>query len=185
MFHVGNARSALFNWVLTRQSGGTMVLRIKDTDMTRNRPEWVQGIIDAMAWLGIGPEEYEGPVFQSDHTRHHRRAIDRLLAARLAYHCGCSRQQALARTGDEHGGYDGFCRERGLPAGDGRAVRFRTPDDGSTVIVDLVRGKPRHATAGALRPHRPRSASGPAPARHRHAGPDVNGWRRGWRAATF
>src|SRR5256884_7532405 len=72
MFHVGNARSLLFNWVLARQSGGAMVLRIEDTDAARNRPEWVQGILDAMAWLGIGPGEYEGPVFQSAYVQDHR-----------------------------------------------------------------------------------------------------------------
>jgi glutamyl-tRNA synthetase len=142
MFHVGNARSVLFNWVLARQSGGTMVLRIEDTDAARNRPERVQGILDAMEWLGIGPEEYEGPLFQSAYAQHHRNAIDRLLGASLAYYCDCTRDQVIARTGSEHKGYDGFCRDRGLAAGDGRAARFRTPDDGSTVIVDLVRGKP-------------------------------------------
>lgn len=142
MFHVGNARSALFNWVLARQSGGTIVLRIEDTDAARNRPEWVQGILDAMEWLGIGPSEYEGPLFQSDYTQHHREAIDRLIAAGRAYYCDCTRDQVNARTGSEYLGYDGFCRSRGQTVGEGRALRFRTPDEGSTVIVDLVRGKP-------------------------------------------
>lgn len=147
MFHVGNARSLLFNWVLARQSGGTMVLRIEDTDAARNRPEWVQGILDAMAWLGVGPKDYEGPLFQSDYASHHREAIDRLLNAGLAYYCDCSREQVIARTGSEHKGYDGFCRDRALTAGEGRAIRFRTPDRGSTVVVDLVRGKPTFENA--------------------------------------
>src|SRR6266540_7109355 len=102
MFHVGNARSVLFNWVFARQSGGTMVLRVEDTDAARNRPEWVQGILDAMAWLGIGPGEYEGPVFQSAYVGEHQAAIGRLLAARSAYYCDCTREQAIARTGSEH-----------------------------------------------------------------------------------
>src|ERR1700730_16466185 len=102
MFHVGNARSVLFNWVLARQSGGTMVLRIEDTDAARNRPEWVQGILDAMEWLGIGAGEYEGPLFQSDYAEQHRQAIDRLLASGRAYYCGCTRDQVVARTGSEH-----------------------------------------------------------------------------------
>src|SRR5256884_4052856 len=147
MFHVGNARSVLFNWVFARQSGGTMVLRIEDTDAARNRPEWVQGILDAMAWLGIGPGEYEGPVFQSAYVQDHRAAIDRLLAAGAAYFCDCTREQVIARTGSEHKGYDGFCRDRALPAGEGRAVRFRTPDDGVTTVVDLIRGKPTFENA--------------------------------------
>ncbi len=142
MFHVGNARSVLVNWVVARQSGGTMVLRIEDTDAARSRPEWVRGIVDAMAWLGIGPDEYEGPLFQSGYAGHHRDAIERLLAGGLAYYCECSREQTVARTGSEHNGYDGFCRDRSLSAGGGRAVRFRTPDEGVTVVVDLVRGKP-------------------------------------------
>src|SRR6266545_4094624 len=142
MFHVGNARSVLVNWVVARQSGGTMVLRIEDTDAARSRPEWVRGIVDAMAWLGIGPDEYEGPLFQSGYAGHHRDAIERLLAGGLAYYCECSREQTVARTGSEHKGYDGFCRDRSLSAGGVRAVRFRTPDEGVTVVVDLVRGKP-------------------------------------------
>ena len=55
-FHVGGARTALFNWALARQSGGTFVLRIEDTDEARNRPEWTQGIIDSLAWIGISAD---------------------------------------------------------------------------------------------------------------------------------
>lgn len=147
MFHVGNARSVLFNWVFARQSGGTMVLRIEDTDAARNRPEWAAGILEAMAWLGIGPGEYEGPLFQSEYAGHHRGAIDRLLSAGQAYYCDCTRELVIARTGSEHKGYDGYCRSRGLAAGAGRAVRFRTPDEGVTTVVDLVRGKPAFENA--------------------------------------
>jgi glutamyl-tRNA synthetase len=142
MFHVGNARSLLYNWVLARQSGGNLVLRIEDTDAERSKPEWVQGILDAMAWLGCGPDEYEGPLFQSAYVQHHRDAIDKLLAAGRGYYCACTREQVVARTGSEHKGYDGYCRDRGLTAAPGRAVRFRTPDEGQTVVCDLVRGEP-------------------------------------------
>ncbi|MEV0429687.1 glutamate--tRNA ligase [Micromonospora sp. NPDC050495] len=142
MFHVGNARSLLYNWVLAKQSGGTMVLRIEDTDAERSKPEWVQGIIDAMAWLGAGSDEYEGPLFQSAYVQHHRDAIAKLLAAGQAYYCDCVRTQVVERTGSEHKGYDGYCRDRGLAAAPGSAVRFRTPDEGQTVVRDLVRGEP-------------------------------------------
>ena len=66
-FHVGGARTALFNWALARQLGGRFVLRVEDTDEARDRPEWTQGIIDALAWLGIGADDptFEGPYFQS------------------------------------------------------------------------------------------------------------------------
>jgi len=142
MFHVGGARSALFNWVMAKQSGGTLVLRIEDTDASRNSPEWTEGIIRALAWLGMDGGEYEGPYFQSANADKHQRAVRTLIDAGLAYYCDCKREDVIARTGDQHKGYDGFCRDRGLGPGEGRALRFRTPDEGQTVVVDLLRGKP-------------------------------------------
>src|SRR3954447_24751189 len=147
MFHVGGARSALFNWLYARQHGGTLVLRIEDTDASRNKPEWTDGIIRALAWLGIREDQYEGPYFQSANAEAHRAAADRLLAAGRAYYCDCTRDDVIARTGDTYRGYDGHCRDRGLGAGPGRALRFRTPDEGSTVVVDLIRGKPEFDNA--------------------------------------
>ncbi|NDU72776.1 glutamate--tRNA ligase [Actinomadura sp. DSM 109109] len=142
MFHVGGARSALFNWVMALQSGGTLVLRIEDTDASRNSPEWTEGIIRALAWLGMDGEQYEGPYFQSANAGKHAEAVHTLKDAGLAYYCDCSREAVVARTGDQHRGYDGFCRDRGLEPGPGRALRFRTPDEGQTTVVDLLRGKP-------------------------------------------
>ncbi|RKS74217.1 glutamyl-tRNA synthetase [Actinomadura pelletieri DSM 43383] len=142
MFHVGGARSALFNWVMAVQSGGTLVLRIEDTDASRNSPEWTEGIIQALAWLGIDGEQYEGPYFQSANAARHAEAVQTLKGQGRAYYCDCTREAVIARTGDQHRGYDGFCRDRGLDAGPGRALRFRTPDEGQTTVVDLLRGKP-------------------------------------------
>ncbi|MEV5831388.1 glutamate--tRNA ligase [Spirillospora sp. NPDC052242] len=142
MFHVGGARSALFNWVMAAQSGGTLVLRIEDTDASRNSPEWTEGIIRALAWLGMDGEQYEGPYFQSANADKHAEAAHTLRDAGRAYYCDCTREAVIARTGDQHKGYDGFCRDRGLEPGPGRALRFRTPDEGQTVVVDLLRGKP-------------------------------------------
>lgn len=149
MLHVGGARSALFNWVLARQLGGVFVLRIEDTDASRNRPEWTEGILRALAWLGIdsSSDTFEGPYFQSGRAERHQEAARQLIAAGLGYYCGCSREDVVARTGDAHRGYDGYCRDLGLPAGDGRALRFRTPDEGVTVVVDLIRGKPEFPNA--------------------------------------
>jgi len=141
MFHVGSARSVLFNWAFARQQGGTLVLRIEDTDAARNRPEWTEGIISAMAWLGIDGSQYEGPYFQSANLPRHTEAAQQLYRTGRAYYCDCTRQDVIARTGDTHRGYDGFCRDRGLEPGPGRALRFRAPDEGATVIDDLVRGK--------------------------------------------
>ncbi|MFC9977635.1 glutamate--tRNA ligase [Spirillospora sp. NPDC127200] len=142
MFHVGGARSALFNWAMAKQSGGTLVLRIEDTDASRNSPEWTEGIIRALAWLGMDGGEYEGPYFQSANADKHAAAAAALREQGRAYYCDCTREDVIARTGDQHKGYDGHCRDRGLGPGPGRALRFRTPDEGQTVVVDLLRGKP-------------------------------------------
>lgn len=147
MFHVGGARSALHNWLYARQHGGTFVLRIEDTDTSRNRPEWTEGIIRALAWLGIDEDQYEGPYFQSGNAEEHRKAVERLKVAGRAYFCDCTRDDVIARTGDSYKGYDGHCRDRGLMAGPGRALRFRTPDEGGTVVIDLIRGKPEFDNA--------------------------------------
>jgi glutamyl-tRNA synthetase len=147
MFHVGGARSALFNWLYARQHGGALVLRIEDTDASRNRPEWTEGIIRALAWLGIDQDQYEGPYFQSANTGEHTKAVERLRETGRAYFCDCTRDDVLARTGDSYKGYDGHCRDRGLEAGPGRALRFRTPDEGTTVVIDMIRGKPSFENA--------------------------------------
>jgi glutamyl-tRNA synthetase len=142
MFHVGSARSALQNWIYAQQHGGVFVLRIEDTDAARNRPEWTDGIISALDWIGIERGNYEGPYFQSAYAAEHTAAATRLYGDGRAYYCDCTREAIVARTGNQHTGYDGFCRDRGLGPGEGRALRFRTPDEGETVVVDLVRGKP-------------------------------------------
>ncbi|MEV4637472.1 glutamate--tRNA ligase [Actinoplanes sp. NPDC049548] len=142
MFHVGGARSALQNWIVAQQSGGAFVLRIEDTDAARNRPEWTEGIISALDWIGIERGTYEGPYFQSTYAGEHTAAATRLYGEGRAYYCDCTRDDVVARTGNTHTGYDGFCRDRALGPGEGRALRFRTPDEGATVVVDLVRGEP-------------------------------------------
>jgi glutamyl-tRNA synthetase len=142
MFHVGGARSALQNAIYAKQHGGVFVLRVEDTDAARNRPEWTEGILSALDWIGIARGTYEGPYFQSANAGEHRAAAARLHADGRAYYCDCTREAVQARTADPHRGYDGFCRDRGLGPGEGRALRFRTPDEGQTVVVDLIRGEP-------------------------------------------
>jgi len=150
MFHVGGARSALFNWAFAKHAGldggpgGTFVLRVEDTDAARNKPEWTEGILSALAELGMHAEDptFEGPYFQSDNADLHRQAAEELYRSGRAYYCDCTRDDVVARTGSQHLGYDGFCRERGLEPAPGRALRFRTPDEGETVVVDLIRGTP-------------------------------------------
>ncbi len=142
MFHVGGARSALQNWIYAKQQGGVFVLRIEDTDAARNKPEWTEGILSALDWIGIERGSYEGPYFQSTYAGEHRAAAQRLYESGRAYYCDCTREDVRARTGSQYAGYDGFCRDRGLGPGEGRALRFRTPDEGETVVVDLIRGEP-------------------------------------------
>jgi glutamyl-tRNA synthetase len=136
--HVGSARAALYNWLYARHTGGTFVLRIEDTDTERNREEWVDGILSSLAWLGMEPDE--GPFRQSERTEAYGAAIDALWEAGAVYACECSRDEIDARTKENATpGYDGFCRDRGL-ARPGRALRFRVPEQGTTVVHDLIRG---------------------------------------------
>src|SRR6266446_4931401 len=86
-FHVGGARTALFNWLFARQQGGTFILRIEDTDTERNREEYTVGIERAMRWLGL--EWDEGPFFQSRRSKLYDAAVEELLAKGYAYACDC------------------------------------------------------------------------------------------------
>src|SRR6056297_2415919 len=142
MFHVGGARTALHNWALARRLGGTFVLSIEDTDEARNRPEWTQGIIDALGWIGISAADphFEGPHYQSAHAGEHVAAAERLYETGAAYYCDLTGQEVQDRA-KELGitGYDGYSRDRGLGPGPGRVLRFRVPE-GTTVVDDTVRG---------------------------------------------
>lgn len=142
-FHVGGARTALYNWALAQRTGGVFVLRIEDTDESRNEPQWVQGIIDALSWLGINTSSplFEGPYFQSHNADKHVAAAHRLYEQGHAYWCDLSPEQIQERAkASGKQGYDGYSRDRGLEPGLGRVLRFRIPD-GVTVIEDLVRGR--------------------------------------------
>ena len=105
--HIGGARTALYNWLLARKHGGTLVLRIEDTDRERSTPENVEQILDALRWLELDWDE--GPISQVERAPRHREQIDRLLAAGDAYE-------------------------------DDGAVRLRVPDEGQTVVSDVIRG---------------------------------------------
>jgi glutamyl-tRNA synthetase len=138
--HVGSARTALFNWLVARQAGdGVFILRVEDTDATRDREEWVEGIYAAMAWLGLTLDE--GPFRQSDNEAAHDSAAQVLRRNGYLYYCDCTPAQVEERKGPgKPPGYDGFCRDRGLERGPTTALRFRTPREGVTIVHDLVRG---------------------------------------------
>jgi glutamyl-tRNA synthetase len=141
-FHVGTGRTALFNWAFARQQAGTFILRIEDTDTARNKAEFIDGILRAMTWLGLDWDE--GPYFQSQRGHLYSTAIDHLIDTGAVYACDCTPESILARAKERGGppGYDGHCRDRGVPIEPGRLLRFRTPDTGKTSFDDLIRGTP-------------------------------------------
>jgi glutamyl-tRNA synthetase len=139
--HVGNARTALFNWLEARRLGGEMLLRVEDTDRERSSSELVENVLAGLRWLGL---DWDGDiVFQADHLDQHRDAALQLLGAGQAYWCDCTSEQVQQRAKERGGppGYDGFCRDRGLAQSDATALRFRAPDEGTTSFQDLVRGE--------------------------------------------
>ena len=145
-FHVGGARTALYNWCFARRRDGVFILRIEDTDSERNKEEWVDGIGSALAWLGIDWDE--GPYRQSQRKAHYQEALDDLWQNGYLYACDCTRELVLERTkANATPGYDGFCRDRGLDRSLGRALRFKVPSEGVTVVEDLVRGEVRFANS--------------------------------------
>jgi len=140
---VGGARTALYNWLLALKNNGTFVLRIEDTDESRNQPQWTQGIIDALAWIGIDSNDphFEGPYFQSTNAEAHVAAAHKLFAAGHAYYCDLTTEQIQERAKAAGlNGYDGFSRDRGLAAGPGHVLRFKVPA-GKTIVHDTVRGE--------------------------------------------
>ncbi|HWD73845.1 MAG TPA: glutamate--tRNA ligase [Solirubrobacteraceae bacterium] len=132
--HIGGARTALYNWLLARGQGGTLVLRIEDTDRERSTPENVEQILDALRWLNLDFDE--GPIFQSQRAPRHADVVDQLLAGGRAYHSNATTEDVRAYK-DRYGTDRGF---RGEPEASG-AVRLRFPDEGDTVVRDVVRGE--------------------------------------------
>jgi glutamyl-tRNA synthetase len=131
--HIGGARTALYNWLLARHAGGTLVLRIEDTDRERSTPENVEQILDALRWLELDYDE--GPISQVSRSERHREVLEQLLAGGHAYRSNATADDVRAFK-DEHGAERGF---RGDAEASG-AVRLRVPDDGSTVVHDVIRG---------------------------------------------
>jgi glutamyl-tRNA synthetase len=131
--HIGNARTALYNWLLARGQGGELVLRIEDTDRERSTPENVEFIFDALRWLGIDWDE--GPDYQSANAPRHAEVVQQLLADGHAYRSTAGPDEVRAYKEANHG--RGF---RGTDEGEG-AVRLRVPDEGATVVHDVIRGE--------------------------------------------
>lgn len=139
--HVGSARSALFNWLYARHTGGTFVLRVEDTDEAKTTQEFVDAITEPLTWLGLDWDE--GPLFQSGHRDRHVAAVEQLVAEGKAYYCDLSREEIDQRAADAGlpSGYHGWSRDREVQDGPGVVVRFRAPDEGRTVVDDMIRGR--------------------------------------------
>jgi glutamyl-tRNA synthetase len=163
--HVGNARTALYSYLFARGHDGRFVVRIEDTDAERNVDQGAEAIVAALRWLGLdwdegyGKDGPHGPYVQSERLDRYRTATNVLVAQGDAYPCYCTTEELeqRRRAAEAHGlppGYDGHCRRltaeqvRAYVA-EGRhpAVRFRLPDDGETVVEDLVKGTIRYDNA--------------------------------------
>jgi len=157
-FHIGGARTALYNYLLARQTGGQFILRLEDTDQKRSAPEFYDELREALTWLGLTWDE--GPDVGGPHAPYNqlaRKAIyqtygGQLLSSGHAYRCFCSieRLRQLRETQREHKQpprYDGLCRaltpaEAEVRANNGEpfVIRFKTPRDGTTTVHDHLRG---------------------------------------------
>ena len=156
--HVGNIRTALFDWAFARHTGGTFIFRIEDTDKERVTDEYIQRAIDTLKWLGLnwdeGPEVGgpHGPYLQSERLDIYKEWADKFLASGAAYHCYCSAEELEAererqRAANVAPGYGGTCRnlsaaqiEKYKAEGRKPVVRMRMAD-GSTTFVDDIRGE--------------------------------------------
>lgn len=135
--HVGGARTALFNWLFARHFGGTLVLRIEDTDLERSTPDMVDGILEGLSWLGLNWDE--GPYYQTQRVDLYKQAAQRLVDSSAAYYCFCTKKLEQRRKKASEEGrppkYDGTCRKldhsealRRKSAGEAGAVRFAVPE---------------------------------------------------------
>ena len=143
--HIGGARTALFNWLLARHNQGVLILRIEDTDVARSTQESIQVILDAMIWLGMDWDE--GPLYQSQRIPLYKEVAERLLKEGKAYRCYCTpeelevKREAALRAGLKPK-YDRTCLHQGVSYPDRPyAIRFLSPDEGETVVDDLIQGR--------------------------------------------
>ena len=147
LLHIGGVRTALFSWLYARRMKGQFILRIEDTDLERSTPEAVKVILDGMAWLGLGHDQ--GPFYQTQRFDRYKEVIGSMVKAGTAYHCYCSKEELDAMRADQQARkekprYDGRCRHgKGPGAVSDRSpvVRFANPEEGATVVEDVVHGQ--------------------------------------------
>jgi glutamyl-tRNA synthetase len=143
--HIGGARTAIFNWLFCRHERGKFLLRIEDTDPERSKQEYTDAILEGLAWLGLDWDE--PPLYQSGRLKAYQEHAERLLKERKAYYCSCTeeeleqmREAALKKKLNPK--YDGRCYNRKEhPPGRPKVIRFRSPQEGKTVVDDLIQGR--------------------------------------------
>ncbi|MCK9550005.1 glutamate--tRNA ligase [Aquamicrobium sp.] len=147
--HIGGARTALFNWLYARHTGGTMLLRIEDTDRERSTDAATAAILEGLSWLGL---KWEGvPVSQYERAGRHREVAEELVRLGKAYYCYATpaeleEMREKARAEGRPPRYDGRWRDRDpseAPAGVPGAIRIKAPTEGETLVRDLVQGDVR------------------------------------------
>jgi glutamyl-tRNA synthetase len=149
--HVGNIRTAFFNWLFARHLGGKFIVRIEDTDVARTVPEALEGILAGLEWLGIDWDEGPnvggpfGPYFQSQRLPIYQKMAQTLVDTGYAYYCHCSSERLEAMRAQQTAnkqppGYDRCCRDLGLGAKPGAVIRYKTPLEARTTFHDLIRG---------------------------------------------
>ncbi|TAN45225.1 MAG: glutamate--tRNA ligase [Nitrospirae bacterium] len=141
--HIGGARTALFNWLFARHNNGKFILRIEDTDTTRSTEEYIEAIVQGMKWLKLDWDE--GPFRQTARFDIYRNYVEKLLGEGKAYRCYCTaeeleqrRQEALSQGRPPK--YDGRCRDAEQHPDRPFTVRFKTPQEGRTIVNDLIKG---------------------------------------------
>lgn len=140
--HIGNFRTAIFNWLFARHYSGTFLVRIEDTDTARSKEEYTQGILDALAWAKLTPDE--DLFIQSQAIDEHKKIMNQLITQGKAYRCYCSQQEITDRAGDAaFAKYDGHCRNRTDAPDLPFVVRFKLPEFEAITFDDLIRGAVR------------------------------------------
>ncbi|SFE75210.1 glutamyl-tRNA synthetase [Thermoanaerobacter thermohydrosulfuricus] len=148
--HIGGARTALFNWLFARHNGGKFILRVDDTDLQRSTEESMKGILEGLRWLGIDWDE--GPIYQSQRIEEYRKFANKLLEEGKAYYCFCTKEELeeMRKQAEKEGKppmYTGKCRnltkeqiEEHLRQGRKPVIRLKVPQQGKTVVHDVIRG---------------------------------------------
>jgi glutamyl-tRNA synthetase len=141
--HIGGARTALFNWLYARKNKGKFVLRIEDTDAARSTKESVNAILESLEWLGMDWDE--GPFFQSQRYSIYNEHIENLLESGSAYYCSCTPDEVntmrdVAKARGLKPMYNGNCRQKNIEKGENTCVRLKTPEQGATIVKDVVKG---------------------------------------------